>query len=1649
MTQTIQVFTGSSQGSYGPATITFGANGDFFATWNYLPPNTSSNQYYIEEFDASGNPLGSAATLPNEDITSVAADSNGDLAIAYLTPGSGSYVDGVTVQELGPNLQPQGAPIQVFTGSSQGSYGPATIAFGANGDFFATWSYLPPNTSSNQYYIEEFDASGNPLGSAATLPNEDITSVAADSNGDLAIAYLTTSDSYVDGVAVSLTTTTYVFQPTTTEQFVDWNDPAVWVGGVVPDGASADVVFPVVTLSGGGTDYSFVSIASDESYSVDSVSLGSNYLTLNGDLTLATDFAIQADGEIDMGGGTLEADTLENEGTDIQGYGQVDTTGILTNNSLIVSSGLGMTLTLTLGGLVNEGTLEAGTGNLTVQVPSGFAELSDGTLTGGTYTAGYSENTQANSSTLYLDVGGVVTTDGAKISLDVGGAIDSFDSANSSYVSIESTMNLIAAAGSLSLADEAFDWETPLTVAGTLSLSSTETEQAVLDTAQLTIDAGGVVTGTGTIDDPIVNSGVIVAGLTKPPEAFETVPDEMDIQGPVTGDGTIEIAPGQPINELYYSEVEGATLELGGPESENISFADGTGTLQLDDPTAFSGILKPADSGDQIVLPGVSYSAVTGYAYVGSATSGTLTINAGGTTYSLRFAGDFDTASFSLSAGPQLFTTSPPSLLIVPTASEPTTVIQTDGGVTLVQIGGPSGQYAMESDGTETPLEYQGNPVTVGEFGAWTPIGAALLGSGGYEVAWKNATTGQYNVWDTDAEGNYVGSATGGPVAGTSLALEVLELGFDQDLNGDGVIGPSVPVTTIDAVDGTTLLQYGAAPDAEYVIEGGNAFDPVLSNQGAAFTGGAYTPVAALEIASGGYEVAFEDATTRDYTVWDTDANGDYVSDPIGAVASSSETAEVLGTIFNLPAVQHATVTPIATDGVIALAEIGDEYVVDDGGGAAQFLELQGSPVTAGEFGAWAPIGAALLASGGYEVAWKNSATGLFTVWDTNANGDYASSPVGAVSGDSYALEALEPSFQQDLNGDGTTGPTSTTIDTLDGTTLVQLGAVSGEYVMEDSGGSGPTLSNQGSAVTSGAYGAWAPIAAAELASGGYEVAWRNSATGDYVVWTTDADGDFLGSPTGGAVAGNSETGEVLENIFQLPNPPSLLTTSIHTDGATTLVEVGGEYVLEDGNGFGPWLDMNDSPVTAGQIPDWTPIGAAQLPAGGYEIAWKSATTSGLYTVWYANAYGDYVSSPTGGGVSGMSLGLEVLEWSFNQDLNGDGTIGPPPSLITPIKTDGSTTLLDVAGEYVFEVNGGPGQSLDYQLSPVSAGQFPNWTPIGAAQLPSGGFEVAWKNSATGLYTVWDTDANGNYVSSPTDGAVSGSSLVLEDLEWSFRQDLNGDGVIGPSSVSKTVIQTDGSTTLVEFGSTNAEYVMEGSGATGQALEYQDSPVTAGQFGAWTPIGAAQLEAGGYEVAWKNTTTGQYTVWDTDADGNFVSSPTGVVSGSSFALEDLEPSFQQDLNGDGFLSTQLITTGDTVDLTGQSEPTTINLGENDTAYASGGLNASSLTIVGTPDAVTLGSGADIVEYALTPGSGVETIANFTLGQDMLNIDLNGATPSSLEAYDTIVGGASAIAFASTADPAHGVVLTGLSSSLTAADLLASHTIFSGGHALIT
>ena len=149
-----------------------------------------------------------------------------------------------------------------------------------------------------------------------------------------------------------------------------------------------------------------------------------------------------------------------------------------------------------------------------------------------------------------------------------------------------------------------------------------------------------------------------------------------------------------------------------------------------------------------------------------------------------------------------------------------------------------------------------------------------------------------------------------------------------------------------------------------------------------------------------------------------------------------------------------------------------------------------------------------------------------------------------------------------------------------------------------------------------------------------------------------------------------------------------------------------------------------------------------------------------------------------------------------------------------------------------------------------------------------------------------------------------GKQYCLESLKPTFDQDLNGDGVIGTISAA---IEVAGSTSLTVVG--NNYYFYDNN--SGPSLKSAGSAILVGQCAPFAPIGAEQT-AGGYIVAWKSVSADQYVVWSTDSSGNYLSSLTGTVSGSSTALETLEPTFHQDINGDGVIGLSAQHAGSTV-----------------------------------------------------------------------------------------------------------------------------------------
>ena len=334
---------------------------------------------------------------------------------------------------------------------------------------------------------------------------------------------------------------------------------------------------------------------------------------------------------------------------------------------------------------------------------------------------------------------------------------------------------------------------------------------------------------------------------------------------------------------------------------------------------------------------------------------------------------------------------------------------------------------------------------------------------------------------------------------------------------------------------------------------------------------------------------------------------------------------------------------------------------------------------------------------------------------------------------------------------------------------------------------------------------------------------------------------------------------------------------AIESFGLTSLTVVSNIYYLYGtGTGSGPSLKYGTTAIAVGSTGTWTPIGAEQTGTG-YEVAFKGAGAD-QYMIWFTDSSGAYLSN-----VQGTGAAISTYESSFQQDLNGDGTIGPVGSAI---ESFGSTSL-NVIGNtyYLYSISSGTGPSLKFGTSPVTVGATGMWTPIGAEQS-AGGYQVAFKVAGTDQYMIWNTDSTGTYLNS-----FQGNGAAIASYESNFHQDLNGDGLIG---LPDSTIESFGATRLVVAGHILSLNPI--SGGSGTTLKIGSASVPVDSTGIWTPIGAEQT-ASGYVVAWKVAGADQYMIWTTDSSGAYLNN----FQGNGAAITSYESSFQQDLNGDGVI----------------------------------------------------------------------------------------------------------------------------------------------------
>jgi len=193
-------------------------------------------------------------------------------------------------------------------------------------------------------------------------------------------------------------------------------------------------------------------------------------------------------------------------------------------------------------------------------------------------------------------------------------------------VTLTNVDNVISGAGQLG--------DGQMTLVNQGSIIATGSHALVIDTGTSTVLNAGTLEATGSgglaVHGDVANDGLLWANG-----------GHVTVDGDVSGSGSARMSGT-------------ASLEIGGAFNERIVFDDGAaGTLKLDHPADFSGILTGFDIDDVLDLSGIlGANATLSYAENAQGTGGTLSVTDGAHTANIAFSGQHATSDFHLAADP-------------------------------------------------------------------------------------------------------------------------------------------------------------------------------------------------------------------------------------------------------------------------------------------------------------------------------------------------------------------------------------------------------------------------------------------------------------------------------------------------------------------------------------------------------------------------------------------------------------------------------------------------------------------------------------------------------------------------------------------------------------------------------------------------------------------------------------------------------------------------------------------------------------------------------------------------------------------------------------------------------------------------------------
>ncbi len=348
---------------------------------------------------------------------------------------------------------------------------------------------------------------------------------------------------------------------------------------------------------------------------------------------------------------------------------------------------------------------------------------------------------------------------------------------------------------------------------------------------------------------------------------------------------------------------------------------------------------------------------------------------------------------------------------------QPYTPIEAFGNTKLVQDT-TNKLYAQIGNNNPIAIKIGATQITTNIYPGWQTLAAETV-NGANQVLWKYNDGNYLHLWSLDNNWNWQ-SSTGWWGLNSPEAF-TQETNFQQDFNGDGVIGS--PYTPIEAFGNTKLVQ--DATNKLYAQIGNN--NPIaIKNGGTQITTNIYSgwQTLAAETVNGVNQVLWKYNDGNYLHLWSLDNNWNWQSSTgwWGLNSSEAFTQETnFQQDFNGDGIIGQPYTPIEAFGNTKLVkDTTNKLYAQIGNNNPIAIKIGATQITTDIYPGWQTL-AAETVNGVNQVLWKYNDGNYLHLWslDNNWNWQSSSGWWGLNSPEAFTQET---NFQQDFNGDNLIG---------------------------------------------------------------------------------------------------------------------------------------------------------------------------------------------------------------------------------------------------------------------------------------------------------------------------------------------------------------------------------------------------------------------------------------------------------------------------------------------------------------------------------------------------------------------------------------------------------------------------------------------------